>query len=147
MPRFLVQFGAQAAQVLGGGGGGVGGAGEAFAGALFVVESGGWEERLDVGEVEMEGEVAKWRGRSLDGGDGNSRMYVPFAILLLPALDISVVGQWCALRRGVREGRAYSFWGWHGQSIVSPNHPRDRPTILRDSPRASIIFSRDDSAS
>jgi len=39
MPGFLMEFGAQAAEVLGGGGGGVGGAGEAFAGALFVVES------------------------------------------------------------------------------------------------------------
>jgi len=49
VPGFLVEFGAQAAQVLGGGGSGVGGAGEAFAGALFVVESWGWEERSDMG--------------------------------------------------------------------------------------------------
>lgn len=106
MPGFLVQFGAQAAQVLGGGGGGVGGAGEAFAGALFVVESGGWKQRLDV-----------WgRGRSLEGGNEDVRVYIPFAILLLPALDVSVVGQWCALGRGaggMRGGRAYSFWGCH----------------------------------
>ncbi len=61
MPGFLVQFGAQAAQVLGGGGGGVGGAGEAFAGALFVVESG-------VGGVSSGGGC---RRRSLDGGDGD----------------------------------------------------------------------------
>lgn len=39
MAGFLVEFRAQAAQVLGGGGGSVGGSGDAFAGAFFVVES------------------------------------------------------------------------------------------------------------
>ncbi len=103
MPGFLVEFGAQAAQVLGGGGGGVGGAGEAFAGALFVVESWGWEERSDMGGAGRR--VAGWRGWGW-------RRNVPSAMLLLPALDVSVVGQWCAMGRGIRwmrEGRAYSF--------------------------------------
>jgi len=58
---FLVQFGAQAAEVLGGSGGGVRGAGEAFAGALFVVEAGGrgGEVRCGGGLEEM---VAGGRG-------------------------------------------------------------------------------------
>ena len=39
MARFLVEFGTQAAKVLGGGGGGVGRAGKALACTFFVVES------------------------------------------------------------------------------------------------------------
>lgn len=63
MTGFLVEFGAEAAQVLGGGGGGVGGAGEAFAGALFVVESARWEGRLGTGEGGRGGRWKEWLER------------------------------------------------------------------------------------
>ena len=53
MPGFLMELGAQAAQILGRGGGFVGFAGGAFSGAFFVVESMG---NGSMGAIE----VGKW---------------------------------------------------------------------------------------
>ena len=88
MPGFLVEFRAQAAQVLGRGRGGVGGAGDAFAGAFFVVES----VRSIVNRCAAEKEV----GRTL-----------PLAMLLLPALDVS--GEVSGGASALRLWDSYSF--------------------------------------
>lgn len=75
MPGFLMQFGAQAAEVLGRGGGFVGFAGGPFASAFFMVES--------MGHGLVEASAVKRIGNIRE------RRSLPFAILLLPALNVS----------------------------------------------------------
>ena len=98
MPGFLMQFGAQATEVLGRGGGFVGFAGGPFAGAFFMVES---------------------MGKGLEGTSGWERVgkmrqnrNLPFAILLLPALNVSrevSEGSWNMRYSYGQELGSYSF--------------------------------------
>ena len=98
MPGFLMQFGAKAAEVLGRGGGFVGFAGGAFAGAFFMVEPRG-HGLVGTSEVERIGNIRESRS-------------LPFAILLLPALNVSgevSEGLWNMRISSCPQRESYSF--------------------------------------